>query len=67
MKEEFNLSEKIIKIDILDKDNFNEVIMINSVKEFIRLLKKEFKSTKVYEYRQIFRKINKLAGEKLTK
>ena len=63
---EFNLSEKIqMDSEYLDW----EMLKIEDVKEFIRLLKEEMNDDDSLDYStqvEIERKIDKLAGEKLT-
>ena len=55
---EFNLSEHL-----KETEEYGEILFPKRVKEFIRLLKEEFK----YEtyWQKVCDKINKLAGEKL--
>ncbi|MHA1225322.1 MAG: hypothetical protein ACTSPV_01100 [Candidatus Hodarchaeales archaeon] len=74
MKQEFNLSEKIVlKIleDLKESPKYEELmyLRVEDVKEFIRRLKEVFKNTKVSSYgwswEYINKEIDKLAGEKL--
>lgn len=59
---EFNLSDKI---DYPDQLNGGSCLYIEDVKKFIRKLKDEIIKNDIYTADEIFRIINKLAGEEL--
>jgi len=70
MKTEFNLSERIE--DGKDKSmRYSDIVRIEDVKEFIRLLKEELvikldlKTIYPKDYKIVMDMINKLAGDKL--
>jgi hypothetical protein len=69
METEFNLSKRIMSTDKIKKiETFPsmEIIDINDVKEFIRLLKDEtIDYPKAMSYFELCKIIDKLAGEKL--
>lgn len=65
MKEEFNLSDKVWEYPINAKQE--KFIREKDVKEFIRLLKKEFGDEWIFfEPKEIIQIINNYAGKELT-
>lgn len=61
---EFNLSNEIID-NCVEADEYDNMIPSYKVKEFIRLLKEEFRQNTNYETIVVNEIINKFAGDKL--